>query len=593
MLRRLCSARATLAALIAVCLFWTATARAELSAATRDSLMQYVDGLAAFGFAGQVVVAEGDSILIESASGVADREGHRVGPHTRFALGSIAKSVTGALITLQAEQGVLRLDDTLGRWFKTVPADKRRITLRMLLTHTSGLPMDAESVHEDDTPAQVLAKTLAEPLVTVPGERFVYSNAGYQLLAAVLESATGRSYVDLAREQLLVPSGMRDSGTGARFGASVRDAATGRNEWAMSGSLSDWRQKWAGTGAGDLVSTARDLHRWARTLQGAGPLSIAELDTMMTRRQPLARGMAYGFGVYLVPESEGPDRVSIGGDVPGYHAAAWFMRRAPRRITSVVMSGETHGRSLPVRVIQQSLWRMLDGQPVVLPPATVTWPRERLAALAGAWDVGEGGELQLERAGDGLALALSGPDAMALVFGSDSLGMRSALDERAANVLRAAASPGDSALRTQLHEVEQRFWLEPLRRGMRQRLERYGPLEAVTPNGTIALPWLAKGSRSYLDLRFARGTSRVSLAWLEGGLLDIAFEEERPAPVLLPLAPSADGGLITWDLLSGDTIRLEPFLDAKGAGMRVSGHGLQAIARRATAKTPRSGRLKR
>ena len=148
-------------------------------------------------------------------------------------------------------------------------------------------------------------------------------------------------------------------------------------------------------------------------------------------------------------------------------------------------------------------------------------------------------------------------------------------------------------MRAQLQEVEQRFWLEPLRRGMRQRLERYGPLEAVTRNGTIALPWLAQGSRSYLDLRFARGTSRVSLAWLEGGLLDIAFEEERPAPVLLPVAPSADGGLIAWDLLSGDTIRLEPFLDAKGAGMRVSGHGLQSIARRATAKATPSGRLKR
>lgn len=593
MLRRHCSARVIATALAATCLFWTTTVRAQLSPATRDSLAQYLDGLAAFGFAGQIVVAEGDSILIESASGVADADGHRIGPQTRFALGSITKSVTGALITLQAEQGVLKLDDTLGRWFKVVPADKRRITLRMLLTHTSGLPMDAESVHEDDTPQMVLAKTLAEPLVAAPGERFIYSNAGYQLLAAVLEAATGRSYVELAREQLLLPSGMRDSGTGARFGASVRDGATGRNEWTMSGSTRDWRQKWAGTGAGDLVSTARDLHRWARTLQGAGPLSIAALDTMMTRRQPLARGMSYGFGVYLVPESEGPDRVSIGGDVPGYHAAAWFMRRAPRRITSVVMSGEIHGRSLPVRVIQQSLWRMLDGQPVALPPATVTWPRDRLLALAGAWDVGDGGELRLERDGDALRLALAGPDAMALRYGSDSLGMRSALDTRAVSVLRAAAAPDEGALRAELQEVEQKFWLEPLRRGMRQRLERFGALEDVTPSGTIALPWLAQGSRSYLDLRFARGASRVSIAWLEGGLLDIAFEEERPAPVLLPVAPFAEGGLIAWDLLSGDTIRLEPFMDAKGAGLRVSGQGLQAIARRAVTKSSRSGRPNR
>ena len=63
-------------------------------------------------------------------------------------------------------------------------------------------------------------------------------------------------------------------------------------------------------------------------------------------------------------------------------------------------------------------------------------------------------------------------------------------------------------------------------------------------------------------------------------------------PCCFPWRPFANGGLIAWDLLSGDTIRLEPFLDAKGAGLRVSGQGLQAIARRAAEKS-RSGRLKR
>ncbi len=584
MLKNLRSPHSSLTAACFSIVLLATPVRAEVSPGARDSLAQYLDGLAAFGFAGQIVVAEGDSIIAESASGVADLAGRRIGPDTRFALGSITKSVTGALVAFHAERGDLSLDDTLPRWLKAVPEDKRDITLRMLLTHTSGLPTDAESVHQDDTPHHVLTKTLGEPLVATPGERFAYSNVGYQVLAAVLEAATGRSYVELARDEMLAPSGMRRSGTGARFAASARDAAMARNEWTMNGSLRDWQQKWAGTGAGDLVSTARDLHRWARTLQGAGPLLTAALDTMMTRRVALARGMAYGFGVYLVPEADGPDRVSIGGDVPGYHAAAWFMRRAPRRITTVVMSGEAHGRSLPVVVIQRALWRLLDGDSVRLPPATVTWPSERLAALAGDWEVGDGAVLRLRRSGNALRLELAGPDAMALVAGSDSLGERSALDARAERIWRAAASEQDTALRTELQEVEQRYWLAPLSRAMAQRRARWGALTSVKLEGTIALPWLAQGSRTYALLRFERGETRASLAWLEGGLLDVAFDEARPAPVLLPVAPSADGGLIAWDLLQGETVRIEPFLDSQGPGLRVSGQGLSAIARRIPAE---------
>ena len=579
--------RSTVGLLLALSFVPSSAARAEVPPGARDSLTLYLDGLAAFGFAGQIVVAEGDSVIAELASGVADRGGRRIGPDTRFALGSITKSVTAALVVHLAEQGKLSLDDTLARWLVGVPNEKRRITLRMLLTHTSGLPLDADAVDEDDSRDQVVAKTLAEPLRAVPGERFLYSNAGYQLLAAVLEQATGRTYVELAHDAMLLPSGMRSSGTGARFAASVRDVAMARNEWTMNGSLRDWRQKWAGSGAGDLVSTALDLHRWARTLQGAGPLSIGALDTMMVRRQPLARALFYGFGLYLVPEADAPDRVSIGGDVPGYHAAAWFMRRAPRRITAVVMSGERYGRSLPVTAIQRTLWRLLEGVPVMLPPATVSWPHERLEALAGAWEVGEGGTLVLERDADALRMLLAGPDAMALVSGSDSLGTRAALDARAERLWRAASAPTDSALRGELHEVEQKFWLEPLRRAMAERIRRYGALEAVTPEGTIALPWLTNGSRTYARLRFVRGETRASLAWLENGLLDVAFDEERPAPILLPLAPSAEGGLVAWDLLDGRTVRLEPFMDAKGPGLRVSGQGLQAIARRVRVGEPK------
>ena len=171
-----------------------------------DSLERYVDGLEAFGFTGQVLVARGDSVLLERAMGDADGKGRAVGPGTRFAAGSITKSVTASLIVRLAAEGRFSLDTPLARLLPRVPADKSSITPRQLLSHTSGLPEDAEGVFEKDTRADVLRATLATPLASVPGTRFGYSNAGFQLLAAIAERATGVAYARLADSLLFAPA---------------------------------------------------------------------------------------------------------------------------------------------------------------------------------------------------------------------------------------------------------------------------------------------------------------------------------------------------------------------------------------------------
>jgi hypothetical protein len=110
---------------------------------------------------------------------------------------------------------------------------------------------------------------------------------------------------------------------------------------------------------------------------------------------------------------------------------------------------------------------------------------------------------------------------------------------------------------------------------------RHGALRDVRILGTVPLPWLANGRRTYLTLRFGRTEVDASLAWLDQGLLDVAFGEGRPHPVLLPVAPLADGGLAAWDLLDGTTVRLEPYRDGRGPAILVTGPGGRATARRA------------
>ncbi len=567
----------TILLLLLACL--AGRAFAAPNAGMLDSLERYVDGLEAFGFTGQVVVAQGDSLLLVRAMGDADGKGHSVSTATAFAVGSITKSVTAALTLRLVREGRFALDDPLARLLANVPADKAGITPRQLLSHTAGLPEDAEGVFERDARAEVLRATLAAPLVRAPGTRFAYSNAGFQLLAAIAEQATGVSYPRLVDSLLLAPGHMASSGVGSAFARTRHDAAVGRNEWLVSGSFRDWRQAWAGSGAGDLVTTAHDLWRWARTLQGAGPLTHDELDTLMARHAAVAAGLHYGLGLWLIARDEQSDLVSVGGDIAGYHAGIWLEREAPWRIVVITSAGERWGRRLHVSAAQRALWLILKHRAVELPPEPVHWPGERLAALAGDWALSPSGRLALVRAGAGLRLELAGSDAMALTQGGDSSGARALAEGRAADLVRAAAAHDDSALVRALLPVE-RGWLTELKRVLAVHEQEHGPLVDAVLEGTVALPWLDRGSRTYLRLHSRHGDSDVSFAWLAGGLLDVSAGEGRPAPVILPVAPLAEGGLGAWDVLDGTLVRLQPFADRRGPGLRLDGGGVVFVARR-------------
>jgi hypothetical protein len=476
-------------------------------------------------------------------------------------------------------EGRFTLDTPLSRLLPGVPEDKAAITPRELLSHTAGLPEDAEDVFEMDSRDTVLRKTLSAALMREPLERFGYSNAGFQLLAAIAEQATGVPFPRLVDSLLLVPSGMRKSGVGSAYARARPDVAHCRNEWIVSGSPSEWQQPWAGSGAGDFVTTAWDLWRWARTMQGAGPLGRAQLDTMTARHAEVGGGLHYGFGLWLIARDEGGDLVSIGGDVTGCHAGIWLDRGPPWRIVAMTFAGERWGRRLPVSVAQRALWLILQSRPATLPPEPARWPAKQLDALAGRWKLSPSGRAHLVRDGAGLRLELAGSDAMTLAEGPDTSEARGFAEGRSGDLVRAAASHDDSAWARVLLPVEQE-WSRRIRSALETHERKNGPLIGAVIDGTVALPWLNHGLRTYLRLHSKRGDTDVSFAFLSGGLIDVAVGEGRPAPVILPVAPLAEGGLGAYDLLDGTLIRMQPFRDAKGVGLRLTANGVVFIARR-------------
>lgn len=177
--------------------------------------------------------------------------------NARFEIGSITKTMTAILAASLAGDGVLTLDDKIGRWLDAGP--NQEITLEQLATHTSGLPSLAPNQPTGEgNPYRDFTAELAEEglraSARTPDAGYLYSNFGFQLLGLVLERASGQHYQDLLAERLLKPLGMTCSGIGAA-GNGIR--LTG---YADGAPAEHW--DFALPGPGGVETTIADLSRY-------------------------------------------------------------------------------------------------------------------------------------------------------------------------------------------------------------------------------------------------------------------------------------------------------------------------------------------
>ncbi|MEZ4589472.1 MAG: serine hydrolase domain-containing protein, partial [Gemmatimonadales bacterium] len=137
----------------------------DSSAPPAERIATYLERLDRWGYSGAALVARGDSVLAERGFGFADRErGVRNDASTIFDLASLAKQYTAAGVLLLQDRGLLSVHDSLGRFFPSIPADKRGITVHQLLTHTSGLPREVGRDWEETTRETFEQRTLDSPL---------------------------------------------------------------------------------------------------------------------------------------------------------------------------------------------------------------------------------------------------------------------------------------------------------------------------------------------------------------------------------------------------------------------------------------------
>lgn len=207
----------------------------------------------------------------------------RTRPMTDHALidsGSITKAFTYAAVLKLIEEGRLKLDDRLGEIFADTPRDKAAITVAQLLDSQSGfhdfvepdgsVPTVEPEVDSRDyapfTKQQLLKSAFASELRFAPGTKREYSNLAYQLLAAVIEARSGKTYEAYVREKILLPAGMKDTGyvlpdlRGKVFAQQCKNGKA----WGDPVTNGLWKNgvSWNLLGAGGMMTTVHDLKRW-------------------------------------------------------------------------------------------------------------------------------------------------------------------------------------------------------------------------------------------------------------------------------------------------------------------------------------------
>lgn len=251
-------------------------------------------------FAGTLLIAHGDQILVHEAFGLADRAlGVPCTVNTRFRVGSITKDFTAALILELQDEGLLSTDDPLEKYLPNFPrAD--RITIENLLTHTHGIPDWRELPHADElgavsTSLQTAIKGLAELQPEFPpGTRRHYGSSGYLILARVVELVTGQSYGDALRTRILTPLELRDTGSLEGLdivpGLARSYVPTGRPPWLRYPVAHNPTIR---AGSASLWSTAMDLFHWSQSEQA---LRLAWGEGQRGERAYLwTNGMSAGF----------------------------------------------------------------------------------------------------------------------------------------------------------------------------------------------------------------------------------------------------------------------------------------------------------
>ena len=281
-----------------------------------------------------IAVVRGGKVVRAQGYGMADLEQQiPVTPQTVFKIGSVSKQFLATGIMLLAQDGRLSVDDPVAKHYPGTPESWKDITLRHLLTHTSGLLREGPAFDplKSQPDSIVVRSAFDQPLVFPTGSKYQYCNVCYFTLADIIARTSGKTWGEFLGERVFRPLGMTATRTTTTTDLVPRRARG--YVWRDSGYVNAF-EFLALRPSGAFLSTAQDLAKWDAALYGDRVLTKASREAMWTPARLTGGGTSgYGFG-WFVDTLDGHWRVYHDGSLPGFRAG---MARFPNDSLTVIV----------------------------------------------------------------------------------------------------------------------------------------------------------------------------------------------------------------------------------------------------------------
>lgn len=292
----------------------------------KDAIDDYVQRyLERNGLPGASVVMVKDGEILYAQGYGHDSEGSPITEHSLMRIGSVSKSFTAFAALQLVDEGSVKLDDPIIRYLPELTMEDERfgqITIRQLLSHTSGIPSPT-IVPKADTLEKGVKRVQQWKLQSNPGERHSYSNANYWILAWLVEKVSGMKFAAYLDTRVFSPLGMNDSSSPVNSGDPVPGLPRGYvTAYGTAIPISEMEQMF--TGSGSIVTTAVDMGKWLsmHTHDGVSPSGERLLSSSLLKESysPQPGSEHYGLGWSISSSEVTPQRVQHSGALSSYQA---------------------------------------------------------------------------------------------------------------------------------------------------------------------------------------------------------------------------------------------------------------------------------
>jgi CubicO group peptidase (beta-lactamase class C family) len=306
---------------------------AELARQVQAALPPHVGGC--------ILAIDTGQLVFEHTTGLADIESKSpCTAATNFRMASVSKQFTATAVMLLVDRGKLTLGDSLPKFFPGFPDYGNKVTVKHLLTHTSGLPHYEELIPEgttlqlDDLDVLHLLMDAKQPRFE-PGTKWEYSNSGYTLLGLIVEIASRMPFHEFMANEVLRPIGMNDSVLYQRGLNEVPHRAYGHardknGAWVRA----DQSLTSAIRGDGAVYTSLNDYQKWLRSIEEQELLSKDSYAAIFSPQVLTDRdGAHYGYG-WFIDTYRGEPRIYHNGDTRGFRLS---VQRYPRRHAAILV----------------------------------------------------------------------------------------------------------------------------------------------------------------------------------------------------------------------------------------------------------------